>query len=52
MLRWLNTVVVRDEGKASLGASGGDREGGRERIGAHPRNWAAYAIEVSSRLEH
>jgi hypothetical protein len=32
MLRWLKTVVVSDEGKAPVEASGGDREGGRERI--------------------
>ena len=32
MLRWLKTVVVSDEEKASLEASGGDREGERERI--------------------
>jgi len=32
MLRWLKTVVVSDEEKASSKASGGDREGERERI--------------------
>jgi hypothetical protein len=32
MLRWLKTVVVSDEGKASVEVSGGDREGERERI--------------------
>jgi hypothetical protein len=32
MLRWLKTVVVSDEGKAPVEASGGDREGERERI--------------------
>ena len=32
MLRWLKTVVVSDEEKASGEASGGDREGERERI--------------------
>src|SRR5438093_13578934 len=32
MLRWLKTVVVSDEEKASCGASGGDREGERKRI--------------------
>ena len=32
MLRWLKTVVVSDEEKASVEASGGDREGERERI--------------------
>ncbi len=32
MLRWLMTVVVSDEEKASFEASGGDREGERERI--------------------
>ena len=37
MLRWLKTVVVSDEGKAHVDASGGDREGERKRI----------AIEVS-----
>jgi hypothetical protein len=31
MLRWLMTVVVSDEGKAQKDASGGDREGERER---------------------
>jgi hypothetical protein len=30
MLRWLKTVVVSDEEKAPVGASGGDREGGRK----------------------
>ena len=34
MLRWLKTVVVSDEEKAPAGASGGDREGERERIAA------------------
>jgi hypothetical protein len=32
MLRWLKTVVVSDEEKASEEASGGDREGERKRI--------------------
>ena len=32
MLRWLKTVVVSDEEKAPVEASGGDREGERERI--------------------
>jgi len=32
MLRWLMTVVVSDEEKASCEASGGDREGERKRI--------------------
>ena len=32
MLRWLKTVVVSDEEKASGEASGGDREGERKRI--------------------
>jgi hypothetical protein len=32
MLRWLMTVVVSDEEKASFEASGGDREGERKRI--------------------
>ena len=32
MLRWLMTVVVSDEEKAPVEASGGDREGERERI--------------------
>ena len=32
MLRWLKTVVVNDEVKGVLEASGGDREGERERI--------------------
>jgi hypothetical protein len=32
MLRWLKTVVVSDEERASLEASGGDREGERKRI--------------------
>ena len=32
MLRWLKTVVVSDEEKAPEEASGGDREGERERI--------------------
>ena len=31
MLRWLKTVVVSDEEKAHVNASGGDREGERER---------------------
>lgn len=31
MLRWLKTVVVSDEEKASVEASGGDQEGERER---------------------
>jgi hypothetical protein len=31
MLRWLMTVVVSDEEKASCEASGGDQEGERER---------------------
>ena len=30
MLRWLKTVVVSDEEKAPVMASGGDREGERE----------------------
>jgi hypothetical protein len=34
MLRWLKTVVVSDEEKASLEASGGDQEDERERITA------------------
>ena len=37
MLRWLKTVVVSDEEKASLETSGGGREGERKRI----------AVEVS-----
>lgn len=32
MLRWLTTVVVSDEEKASFEASGRDREGERKRI--------------------
>jgi hypothetical protein len=32
MLRWLKTVVVSDEEKAPVEASGGDRESERERI--------------------
>ena len=32
MLRWLKTVVVNDGEKALFTASGGDREGERERI--------------------
>jgi hypothetical protein len=32
MLGWLKTVVVSDEKKALVKASGGDREGERERI--------------------
>jgi hypothetical protein len=32
MLRWLKTVVVSDEEKTPVEASGGDREGERERI--------------------
>jgi hypothetical protein len=32
MLRWLKTVVVSDEEKALMKASGGVREGERERI--------------------
>ena len=32
MLRWLKTVVVSDEEKAPVEASGGDREGERKRI--------------------
>jgi hypothetical protein len=32
MLRWLKTVVVSDEEKASIEASGGNREGERKRI--------------------
>jgi hypothetical protein len=32
MLRWLTTVVVSDEEKASFETSGGDREGERKRI--------------------
>jgi hypothetical protein len=31
MLRWLETVVVSDEEKAHVDASGGDREDERER---------------------
>jgi len=31
MLRWLKTVVVSDEETARMIASGGDREGERER---------------------
>jgi hypothetical protein len=34
MLRWLKTVVVSDEEKASWEASGGNREGERRRIAA------------------
>jgi hypothetical protein len=37
MLRWLKTVVVSDEEKAHVDASGGDQEGERERT----------AVEVS-----
>ena len=37
MLRWLKTVVVSDEEKASSEMSGGEREGERKRI----------AVEVS-----
>lgn len=32
MLRWLKTVVVSDEEKAPLKASGGDQEGERKRF--------------------
>jgi hypothetical protein len=32
MLRWLKTVVVSDEERAPVEASGGGREGERERI--------------------
>ena len=39
MLRWLKTVVVSDEEKASGEMSGGDREGERERT----------AVDVSKR---
>ena len=38
MLRWLKTVVVSDEEKAPVEASGGDREGERERIVADVPN--------------
>ena len=41
MLRWLMTVVVSDEEKAHLDASGGDREGERERT----------AVEVSKQVD-
>ncbi len=34
MLRWLKTVVVSDEEKASLEASGGDQEDERKRFTA------------------
>jgi hypothetical protein len=34
MLRWLKTVVVSDEEKARMIASGGDREGERKRTAA------------------
>jgi hypothetical protein len=34
MLRWMKTVVVNDAEKAPGTASGGDREGERERIAA------------------
>src|SRR5258708_39997780 len=34
MLRWLKTVVVSDEEKARVNASGGDREGERKRTAA------------------
>jgi len=42
MLRWLKTVVVSDEEKARVIASGGDREGERERTVAdvsRPERW-------------
>ncbi len=42
MLRWLKTVVVSDEEKAQLIASGGDREGERERTAdevSRPTRW-------------
>ena len=39
MLRWLKTVVVSDEEKAPVEASGGDREDERKRI----------AVDVSKR---
>ena len=41
MLRWLMTVVVSDEEKAHVDASGGDREGERERT----------AVDVSKQLD-
>src|SRR5690242_10417191 len=40
MLRWLMTVVVSDEEKAHVDASGGDREGERERT----------AVDASKRM--
>jgi hypothetical protein len=46
MLRWLKTVVVSDEEKAPVEASGGDREGERERIVADvpkPLGWNVLA---------
>ena len=42
MLRWLKTVVVSDEEKAQINASGGDREGERERTAddvSRPIRW-------------
>ena len=41
MLRWLVTVVVSDEEKAHFDASGGDREGERERT----------AVDASKQLD-
>ena len=42
MLRWLKTVVVSDEEKARVIASGGDREGERKRTAvdvSRPDRW-------------
>src|SRR6266566_2301921 len=47
MLRWLKTVVVSDEGKAHVDASGGDREGERKRIAAE----VSKLVQVASELE-
>ena len=41
MLRWLKTVVVSDEEKAQVDASGGDQEGERKRT----------AVDVSKRQD-
>ncbi len=47
MLRWLKTVVVSDEEKAHVDASGGDREGERKRIAAE----VSKLVQVASELE-
>ncbi len=53
MLRWLKTVVVSDEEKAHVDASGGDREGERRRIAVDVSKSVSGGIKTgaSTRLQ-